>query len=523
MLFTSPTFLFLLYPLALVAFYMLTPRFGASFGLGLLLIVSLLFYTAWGSFYFLLLICSITANFASVYFLLTTPDEKRYRRLFLWLGLVYDFGTLFWFKYRWFVVSTFTSGTAHDFSVVDLAIPVGISFYTFQQAIFLVDAYYRDASVLAYLGDMRGLWAKLRAYVRHAFFVAFFPHLLIGPIIYLKEFQPQIANPTFGKVRRRNLEAGLTLIALGLFKKIVIADHLAPLADLVFEVSHSHVALPAVTAWLGAMAYYAQLYFDFSGYSDMALGTARGLGIRFPINFYSPLKAVGIMDFYRRWHMTLTRAIARFFYIPLSLSGARAAQRWKLPKSSARILGQWLPLLLNFEAIALWHNARTTFVLFGIFHGAWYIAESEARKTRGWKLWCSMTTDRTRAFLGRAVFFIPMLLSFALFRSSSVADFFHLLAQMFGGMFTQSLHGLGLRYLGIIVPAYGVLWLFPNSMEFLRRYRPGIPTYENRIYGWKPFLIAWRPSWLWAVAVGALTLVSLHYMGQQPLFLYLGF
>jgi D-alanyl-lipoteichoic acid acyltransferase DltB (MBOAT superfamily) len=522
MLFTDLPFLFLLFPLACVLFYTLTPRYGVSFGLGLLLVVSLLFYAGWGAYYFVLLVCSITANFVAAYFLLTTPDSRRHRRAFLWLGLAYNFGMLFWFKYRLFVVSAFLGQSTQGFSIVDITIPIGISFYTFQQAIFLVDAYYRDRSLVTYLGEMRGLRATFRAYVHHAFFVSFFPHLLIGPIVYLKEFQPQVQSRAFGKFRLRNLEVGLTLIALGLFKKTVLADNLAPLTDVGFRAADAHALLSVTVAWTSALAYYAQLYFDFSGYSDIALGTARVLGIRFPINFFSPLKAVGIMDFYRRWHMTLTRAIARFFYIPLSLVGARTAQKWKLPKMPARLIAQWLPLLLNFEAIALWHGARATFVLFGLIIGIWYVAESELRRTRAWKAWCGRTTDRVRAVLGRAVFFLPIMVNFALFRSSSISSFFYLIRSMFSADL-ESAHWSDLLNMKRLVIAYAVIWLLPNSIEFLRLFRPGILTYQNRNYGWKPLLFAWRPNWQWATVIGILALVALYFAGRQSPFLYMGF
>ncbi len=514
-LFTDPAFLFLLLPLTAAGFYALTPRFGPAAGLALLLAASLLFYAAWGGFPFLLLLCSIAANFAAAYFLLTIPDRKPHRSAFLWAGLAYNFGTLAYFKYR-----VFAPGAVPGFATLSPAIPVGISFYTFQQAMVLVDAYYRDESVTAFFGAMRTFREKALGFLRHAFFVSFFAHVLIGPIVYLKEFQPQIARTGFGRLRRRDLEVGLTLIVLGLFKKFILADRLGLIADPLFAKldADAHPAMAA--AWLGAAAFHAQIYFDFSAYADMALGCARLFGIRFPINFYSPLKAVGIMDFYRRWHMTLTRAISRFFYMPLSLAGTRLAQRRKLSPAWALLAGQWIPLLLNFEAIALWHGVQTTFVLFGIVHGTWYVAETAIRRTPAWKRWRQASSEATRALLGRMLFLPLMMLSFALFRSSDLESFRHLLESMFAN---PRFGRPPLTDILTVLAAFGVIYLLPNSMEFLRRYRPGIATYANKSYGWSALLFAWRPNWAWALTMGALALAVLYFAGVPAPFVYLGY
>lgn len=521
MLFTDPVFLFLLLPLACALFYWATPRFGSSAGCALLLGISLLFYSTWGTRYLVLLILSLTANFIAACAILSLPDAKAgFRRAALYLGQLYNFATLIWFKYRFFLLSF--GETEHKYTLIDAAIPIGISFYTFQQAIFLSDAHRREGSVAAYLGDMRTICGKLRGYLRHAFFVAFFPHLVMGPIVYLKEFQPQIESTDFGRAKRVNLEAGAALIIIGLFKKMVIADHLRPLADDVFaagSLAPFHVPLPAAAAWLGIFAYYAQLYFDFSGYSDLALGTARMLGIRFPVNFYSPLKAVGIIDFYRRWHITLTRVIARFVYMPLSLRGTRLTAGMRRRRSAAKIASLWIPLLINFEVIALWHGARLTFVVFGLFHGTWYLAETEVRAGGPFKAWRSRTSDGTRGMLGRAIFLLLMPLTFALFRCATLPDFLNLLRDAF------SFHGGTpvLKNAAEVLAALAIIGLFPNSMQLLARYRPGIATYANKDYtpGW--LQLRWRPDWMWTVLMTGALMASLYYMARQPPFLYLGF
>jgi alginate O-acetyltransferase complex protein AlgI len=521
MLFTDPVFLFLLLPLACCALYFLTPRYGSAIGFSSLLCLSLLFYWTWGSFYLVVLMVSITVNFTVACFVLTTPDERtQARRTTLWLGQLYNFGTLIWFKYR-FLLLLF-DGVQQEFSLVDVAIPIGISFYTFQQAILLVDAYHRDPSVVTYLGDMRTFLGKCRGYLRHGFFVSFFPHLVIGPIVYMSEFQPQVQSGQFGRVKRTDLEVGSALIIMGLFKKMVIADHMAPIANSVFGVDpnisiNGHI--PMAVAWLGTLAFYFQLYFDFSGYSDLALGSARMLGIRFPINFYSPLKAVGIIDYYRRWHITLTRVIARFVYTPLSIQGARWAINSRRPALAVNIASIWIPLLVNFEVIALWHGARQTFAVFGLVHGVWYVAETATRASGAFKGWRKRTSNATRGVLGRTLFFLLMPLTFALFRSDSLYDFLSVLQSLFG------FGGGGLRLKDAIevMAAGAVAALLPNSMQLLARYRAGITTYANQEYTPARLRLRWRPDWIWTGTFAGMLLVSLYYMSRQPPFLYLGF
>jgi len=187
----------------------------------------------------------------------------------------------------------------------------------------------------------------------------------------MSEFQPQVQSAQFGRVKRTDLEVGSALIIMGLFKKMVIADHMAPIVDSVFGVDPNisiNGHMPMAVAWLGTLAFYFQLYFDFSGYSDLALGSARMLGIRFPINFYSPLKAVCIVDYYRRWHITLTRVIVRFVYTPLSIQGTRWAINSRRPALATNIASIWIPPAGQFRS----HRAlaRSAADLCGLWAGS---------------------------------------------------------------------------------------------------------------------------------------------------------
>jgi alginate O-acetyltransferase complex protein AlgI len=524
MLFTDPVFLFLFLPVVAAIFYLVAPRFGTHAGFVVLVLASLVFYAPWGLRNSLLLVASFTVNFAVAYFLLLLPDaRKSLRSLLHALGQLYNFGMLFWFKYSFFVTHMFSGGGNSQFSLVNIAIPIGISFYTFQQAMFLLETHERDPHVVRYMGEMTGWLGTARAYLRYVVFVVFFPHLVIGPIVYLDEFQPQVDNRQFGRFKRSNIEVGIVFLALGMFKKVVLADNLAPLVNTIFVASEQGHHISMVAAWIGAVGYYAQLYFDFSGYADMALGAARLFGVRYPMNFYSPLKSVGILEFYRRWHITLTRVIARFMFTPLSLAGTRFAARRKLGKFPARAVSLWLPFLINFEVIALWHGARWTFIVFGIIHGTWYIAETEIRRTKSFRNWTKRSSETLRAFLGRAIFFVPMVTTFALFRSDSLGGFTHLLGQMFAGNLRGPIPVSASKSALMLAASFAVIWLLPNSVEFLRRYRPAIATYENKMYVLPWLRFAWRPTWAMSAVVMALFLAALYFIGRRPPFLYMGF
>lgn len=521
MLFTDPLFLFVFLPVACALFYGLSRLWGATAGLAVIFAASMVFYLPWGAFSTGLLITSVVVNFFISQGLLNLPDERRRLRLTLvWGGEGYNLITLIWFKYHILRAFVLRGG---GIEAADLIIPAGISFYTFHQAAFLADAYRRDESVVRYLGGLKTLGDRAAGFVRYAAFVTFFPQLVIGPITYLKEFQPQVATQGFGRFRQSDIAVGLTLMTIGMFKKLVLADNLAPYADTVFSHAGDGLAIHPVSGWIGVFAYYAQLYFDFSGYSDMALGLARMFGLRYPINFFSPLKSVGVVDFYRRWHMTLTRVISRFLYTPLSLNGTRFAMKRRWPKGPTRMLALWIPLLVNFEVIGLWHGALWTFVTFGLVHGAWYILETEARNTKAWKRWKKQSPDWLRTFLGRCIFLIPMALCFALFRSESLGAMGHLLKSLFA--FDFSIPGAVPFYkaVAMLMGAFAVIYFMPNSVELLRRWRPGLATYDNPSHAVRWLFPAWRPTWPWALFVGVLFVWGLYYVSRQPPFLYQGF
>lgn len=522
MLFVEPFFLLVFLPLALLAFYAAARRFGMHGALTVLFAASCIFYAKWGLFYFALMMLGTLINFSVASQLIASrPLSNAARNWLLAAGQSYNFGTLLYFKYVPYLVFVLT-GTGN--AMMQLAIPIGISFYTFQQAVFLMDAHARNESVVAYLGHTDDARGTARALLRYGAFHCFFPQLVIGPIMYMSEFAPQVLNRAFGKLRCVDIEVGATLLVIGLFKKVVLADNLSNIVDPAFSAIHGGATLTAPLTWAAALAYFAQLYFDFSGYSDMALGIARLFGLRLPINFDSPLRATGIVDFYRRWHITLTRVIARFLFTPLSIWGTRLAMSRRKTGLIRKFLSSWLAMWLNFEVIALWHGPLPTFLLFGLIHGTWFIIENETKATRAWRRYKAWMPEARRHAIGRILTFLPLMLTFALFRSPSLSDFGRVIQGLFLGGHAEAF-GLRLQagVWALILGAFVVIWLLPNSYELLRRYRPGIRAWATTSSTPGGLRFAWRPNPIWGIVIATLGIVALLYTNREAPFIYMGF
>ena len=260
-----------------------------------------------------------------------------------------------WFKYADFVAHNVSLLVHHNYDLPRIALPLAISFYTFQKIAYLIDS-------------SRGT-AKKMSLLDFSLFASFFPQLIAGPIVHYSEVVPQLMKRGLVEQFGRNVLVGLVIFAIGLFKKTVIADSLALFANPVFEAAGQHQALNPLVAWLAAITFTFQLYFDFSGYSDMAIGLGRMFGVKLPLNFHSPLKAGGIIEYWRRWHMTLQRFILSYIFEPLTLPLSRWTARQGLSTWPEFALSIALPSIVTFVAVGVWHGAGWTFVLFGVMHG----------------------------------------------------------------------------------------------------------------------------------------------------------
>jgi alginate O-acetyltransferase complex protein AlgI len=338
-LFNSYEFLLIFLPAAWFA-YAAAGRSSQHVAIGVLLVFSLVFYAWWSSTFLLLLLASIAFNFL-VGRALSSERRALSRRLILVAGLAANLLLLGYFKYADFFVRNVSALIGSDHQSLGIVLPMGISFYTFTQIAFLVDAYRREAR------EYRPL--------HYGLFVTYFPHLIAGPILHHKEMMPQFARDrALSAITPEHLSLGFAFLSIGLFKKLVIADSLAGWVTPVFDTA---LAPSFTEAWIGSLAYTFQLYFDFSGYSDMAIGISLLFGIWLPINFDSPYKSCSIAEFWRRWHMTLSRFLRDYLYIPLG--GGRKG-------GVARSRNLLTTMLLG----GLWHGAGWTFVAWGALHGA---------------------------------------------------------------------------------------------------------------------------------------------------------
>ena len=336
---------------------------------GFLVFSSLFFYAWWNVAYLPLILSSMLFNYVVGNALAKNDfdnssvkkDKSSSRRGLLIIGIVANLSLLGYFKYSDFLIENINYALAANISMLNLALPLAISFFTFQQIAYLVDSYRRQT--------------KEYDFLNYATFVTFFPQLIAGPIVHHKEMMPQFASARSKVINYKNISLGLFIFSIGLFKKTVIADTFAPWANTGFDAA---ATLSFFEAWATSLSYTFQLYFDFSGYSDMAIGLALLFNVRLPLNFNSPYKATNIQDFWRRWHMTLSRFLRDYVYIPLG--GSRLGE-----------LKTFNNLLATFVLGGIWHGAGWTFVFWGCLHGAALIVHRLWQKLDfkmwGWIAW----------------------------------------------------------------------------------------------------------------------------------------
>ncbi len=447
MLFNAPVFIMGFLPVTLAGFWAAARLGGRRPALVWLLAASLFFYGWWNPVFLALLVGSILANYGF-------GQKVHGRRAWLVAGLVFDLGLLAFFKYANFLAGVI--GIAPLWG--GIVLPLGISFFTFQQIMFLVDTYRGEAGAASFLD--------------YACFIAFFPHLIAGPIVRPSHIIPQFQALTTTHWRT-NFTAGLDIFLLGLAKKVVLADGLARCADPGFAGAARGDPITLVEAWVALLAYALQIYFDFSGYSDMAIGLARMFGIGFPLNFNSPYQAVDISDFWRRWNMTLSGFLRDYLYIPLG--GNRRGE-------GRRIGNLMITMLLG----GLWHGAAWRFVLWGGLHGAFLVVHG----------WFRRTGLLLPAGLSWALTLLCVMLAWVPFRAAGFAPAMDMYAGLFG------LHGLALPEIFIqVAPA----------LRHVARSVPVLPDLGDARTLSLPLALLFLALG-WAIALG---LPQLHHMSRR--------
>lgn len=336
MLFNSYEFIFYFLPIVFVVYFLLKKVNVSWLSKVWLVAASLFFYGWWNPKYLTLIIASIVVNFV----LSKIMDSLKQRKeIVLTIGIIFNVALLGYFKYADFFISNVNSVFNTNIALLQLALPLAISFFTFQQIAFLVDAYRGET--------------KHYSFLSYCFFVTFFPQLIAGPIVHHSEVMGQFEDKKNNSISAKNVSVGLYIFSIGLFKKVMIADTFAIWANAGYEGANQ---LTFVEGWITSLAYTFQLYFDFSGYCDMAIGAALLFNIKLPINFFSPYKATNIQEFWRTWHMTLNRFLTQYVYIPLGGS----------KKGKVRT---YVNIFLVFFISGFWHGAGWTFIIWGCLHG----------------------------------------------------------------------------------------------------------------------------------------------------------
>ena len=479
MLFNYYPFIFLFLPIALIGYFALG-RFSHLAPVIWLVLASLAFYAVSNWQFVALLLASIAFNYVIGWLLIAAQLRGGVRCAVLTVGVAGDLMVLGTFKYAGFLAANLDAMFGAGLSV-HILLPVGISFYTFTQIAFLVDAY-------------RGNVARY-ALPHYALFVTYFPHLIAGPILHHRDMIPQFEAAETKSPNPRLILCGLMIFAIGLFKKTGLADGIQPLVALAF----SPEAVPSFDqAWIGALAYTFQLYFDFSGYSDMAIGISLMFGIFLPLNFNSPYKATSIIDFWRRWHMTLSQFLRDYLYIPLG--GNR----------HGRVL-RYVNLMVTMGLGGLWHGAAWTFVAWGALHGV-YLCINHA-----WNHFGPAAPPRFARAADLAAFiltFLAVVIAWVFFRADSLASALSVLSKMADP--TQILFGRAELANAMFVAVYAlVAWLAPNTQAIMGS------DHKNRTVGETSGAWSRRPAFLYvSAAVLAFGILGIQ---QHSEFIYFRF
>ena len=485
MLFNSYTFIFLFLPITFAVYFVLNRRKLTLVAKIWLVFASLFFYGYWNPVYIPLILGSILFNYAIGSRMTYKRGRQTTSRLMLVVGIAGNLSLLVYFKYMDFFITNINAVSSLDLKLLHITLPLGISFFTFTQIAYLADT--ARGTVLEY------------SLPNYALFVTFFPHLLAGPIIHHKEMMPQFDSLRNKILNYKHIAQGLTLFFLGLFKKVIIADTLAGWANPGFDYAPS---LALIEAWTTSLSYTLQLYYDFSGYTDMALGASLLFNIKLPINFNSPYKSLNLQDFWRRWHMTLSRFVRDYIYIPLG--GSRVPE-----------LQMLLNILITFFLVGLWHGAGWTFVVWGLLHGGGLVI---------FHLW-QKTPFRLPRLVSWIITFNFVNAAWVFFRARTFTDAIKVLKGM-AGLSGVTLPEKLAHHLAALKP-YGVQFgeMFATIRWNKQTFYYLIVFFFFAVFFRNSNEIAQRlkPSWRTAVALSAISLYAIHNLHKASEFIYFNF
>ncbi|KPK50217.1 MAG: hypothetical protein AMJ63_15160 [Myxococcales bacterium SG8_38_1] len=540
MLFNSYEFIFVFLPLALAVFFVLG-TVSRRWALSSIIVASIAFYTWWRPLNLLIMVPALLINFALARALLRFVGKKQKRRVsraVLIGGIAFNVAFLGYFKYANFAATVAHDVFGRDLVLTEIVLPLGISFITFQMLAFLIDVH----------------GGRIESFTLRDFFLfaMFFPQLIAGPIVHYREMMPQFHRASC-RSDKEDISVGLTLFAFGLFKKVALADSIGPLISPIYDQAASGASISLLTSWMAAVGFTMQIYFDFSGYSDMALGIARFFGIRLPKNFYSPLRASSIIDFWLRWHITLTRFLTAYIYNPLALwlTRRRLAKRKSVYGGRSTTLGAFLELLM-FPTVftmlisGVWHGAGYTFIVWGLLHGVYLTINHGWRQVGPGLFKDKQSYARVMEPVGLVLTFVGVAASMIIFRAATMGSAVNLLKGMIGvngvalpravfdrlGPLTGWLGEVGVARglepgieVNLIVPWIVLLTFIalalPNTLQILAPHEPALGVKPpSGMTGFRGRLMTWSASPAWAILLSLIAAVGVFQLGGQSEFLY---
>ncbi|MBC3919966.1 MBOAT family protein [Undibacterium sp. CY18W] len=498
MLFNSYEFIFVYLPCVLGMFF-LTAKKSHSLAIFCLAIASLVFYGWLTPQLVLLLLASIILNYGFARSLMQAKNQQTARYLLI-LAIGLNLANIGVFKYAKFFLQTMNALPGMHLPVPDIVLPLGISFFTFTQIAFLVDVYRGKAQEVDF--------------IHYLLFVTYFPHLIAGPIIHHAQVMPQLLNPDTGRLKLNNVALGLSIFTVGLAKKVLLADNFSAYADAVFLAAKNGEMLALETSWVGVLSYTLQLYFDFSGYSDMAVGLSLLFGVRLPVNFASPYKAASIIDFWRRWHMTLSQFLLQYLYIPLGGNRKGPGRRY---------LNLGITMLLG----GLWHGANWTFLVWGGLHGIFLMVNHLWREVVTRHAVFKIVSPLTSNALSCMLTFVCVMFAWIFFRAENVSAALVLLKGCMGEgnsfIFTPVISILfwDIPYFSFLTLGCFLIWCLPNTQEiFSYCDQVELPRKTKNEKRWH---IRWIPHPLVGLFLGCVLCLSLSHFYKVSTFLYYQF
>jgi D-alanyl-lipoteichoic acid acyltransferase DltB (MBOAT superfamily) len=512
MIFNSYEFLFVFLPITAIIYFLIGSFGHHRAAIAWLVSASLFFYSWWNPAYLGLLLVSIFFNYGMGLALGYWSDSlPRRSKLILTVGVLVNLSVLAYFKYANFFVDNFNVLASTNYNINNIILPLALSFFTFQQIAFLVDSYQGQT--------------KEYNFLHYTLFVTFFPQLIAGPIVHHKEMLPQFAAEKTFRFAYSNLAIGLSILFIGLFKKVVIADGLAIYSNPIFQAVDAGETVWFLEAWGGVLAYTMQLYFDFSGYVDMAVGVARIFGIVLPINFYSPYKSRNIIEFWRRWHITLSRFLRDYLYIPLG--GSRLGN-----------FRRYLNLMITMILGGLWHGASWTFVFWGILHGAYLIVAHIWGALKQRTVLSHIPGNCVTTFISWFITFLAVVVGWVFFRSETFGGAISIIEAMFGKGFSSLPDKISGRIGGLEVFLLNnefqfdgkmiidlSLWLRGTPLIILSIATATLLPNTSQLFsgGEGEGLLHWRASGIWLLFSFSLFAIALLNLFKISPFLYFNF